>query len=454
MKVLSASSKRFFVRDILLYLSVLFLASPVVMPTPALSGRQEPIINRDRGREMLRNIKDALKDLYYDPAFHGMNVDQRFREAEKQINEARSTWQINAIIAQVLSQLDDSHTRFIPPELVVGVNFGFQMQMIGNTCYVVRLQTGSDAEAKGLKVGDMIYAIEGFEPTRESLWKIIYSYFVLMPPPALRVTVQEPTAKLRELTVAAAVSEMKRRKVKLSDHTDNPPKYYLSEDVIICKLPSFDLNDQEVDEMMKRIRVHKLLILDLRGNPGGRVATEQRLISYFFDSDIKVGDEKRRNKISPRIAKSRGPDKIFTGTLIVLVDSKSTSAAEVFARVMQLEKRGRVIGDTTGGAVMTSVLASFAFKTAAAWLTGPKSLYGVNITIADLIMSDGKSLEKTGVIPDELLLPRRADLAGKRDPLLARAASLAGIQLDANKAGTIFPVEWEDEVNGDSDDKK
>jgi hypothetical protein len=69
-------------------------------------------------------------------------------------------------------------------------------------------------------------------------------------------------------------------------------------------------------------------------------------------------------------------------------------------------------------------------------------------------MSDGKSLEKTGVIPDELLLPRRADLAGKRDPLLARAASLAGIQLDANKAGTIFPVEWEDEVNGDSDDKK
>jgi C-terminal processing protease CtpA/Prc len=47
--------------------------------------------------------------------------------------------------------------------------------------------------------------------------------------------------------------------------------------------------------------------------------------------------------------------------------------------------------------------------------------YGVEITIADLIMTDGKSLEKHDVIPDVTLLPCASDLADGRDPVLAHA---------------------------------
>jgi C-terminal processing protease CtpA/Prc len=422
-------------------LFVLLLIALLFLPDSARSqSGATPVIDRGRGKEMLQNIKRALKDTYYDPNFRGMNVETRFRQAEEQIDKATSTGQILAIIAQALVELDDSHTSFLPPELVVEPDFGFKLQMIGDTCYVTSVKAGGDAETKGLKAGYVIYAIEGFEPTRDSLWKIIYSYFVLLPQPTLKLTIREPKGTLKEFLVNSAISKNKIRHIEAIINSDVHPSYYdLAPDTIVCRLPEFNLSDGDVDDMMKRIKVSQNLILDLRGNPGGLVSMEQRLIGSFFDHDVKIGDEKERKKTSERTAKTRGPNKIFPGKVFVLIDSNSSSAAEVFARIMQLEKRGVVIGDRSAGKVMTSVQTGFVFNTAAASSSQftRAAFYGANITIADLIMSDGKSLEKTGVTPDLLLLPTAEDMANGRDPILAKAATLAGATIDAEKAGTI-----------------
>ena len=61
---------------------------------------------------------------------------------------------------------------------------------------------------------------------------------------------------------------------------------------------------------------------------------------------------------------------------------------------------------------------------------------------ADIIMTDGKSLEHFGVVPDELRLPTAQDMAAKRDPVLAYAVSLLGGKITPAEAGALFPLEW------------
>jgi C-terminal processing protease CtpA/Prc len=99
---------------------------------------------------------------------------------------------------------------------------------------------------------------------------------------------------------------------------------------------------------------------------------------------------------------------------------------------VQLEKRGTVIGDRTAGAVMTS--RQFGHTVG----LGAMAFYGASITVSDVRMSDGGSLEKVGVTPDEIALPSPDDLAASRDPVLARAVAIAGGEITPEQAGALF----------------
>jgi carboxyl-terminal processing protease len=134
------------------------------------------------------------------------------------------------------------------------------------------------------------------------------------------------------------------------------------------------------------------------------------------------------------MVKPRGP--YFSGKLTVLVDRDSASASELFARVIQLEHRGQVVGDRTAGAVMEA--REFLESVGTDYVTN----YGLSITSANLVMTDGKSLENTGVTPDQMLIPRASDLAEGSDPVLANVAERAGLKISPAEAGKLFPYEW------------
>jgi len=424
---------------------VFLLVTGAVMPAQSqVSGP-----DRERGHVMLDQVKDDIKESYYDPSFHGLDLDARFKAADQMLNKATSLGQVFGIIAQTVVGLNDSHTFFVPPEQTVRSDYGWQLQAIGDKCYVVAVKPGSDAEAKGLKPGDQVLEVNGVPPRREEMWKFRYLYYTLRPQAGMHLLVKTPDGEQRPVDVLAKVRNDKRRLdftqgwdiFKTIREYENESQLYrhrheeLGDDVFIWKMQYFGGDSDKVDFMMDRVRNHKALILDLRGNSGGAEDTLLRLIGRLLEKDLTVGSLRRRKETKPLIAKSSGQN-AYKGKLVVLVDSESASAAEMLARVMQLEKRGMVIGDRTAGAVMRSRFHPHQMGMDVA------VFYGVSVTDADVIMQDGKSLERGGVVPDEVVLPSAKDLASKQDPVLSRAAQLVGTKLDPVKAGAMFPREW------------
>lgn len=412
-------------------------------------------LERDRARNMLETIKSEIKRNYYDPSFHGIDLDAHFKRADEKLKQATSNGQAFGIIAQALLDFDDSHLYFVPPQRSSRFDYGWRMQMLGDKCFITAVKPGSDAEKKGLKPGDEIWSVDGFEPTRANHWKMSYFYYSLRPRPGVRLVVTPPGGQQREVDVLTKVTEGRRvkdltgasatssmdindfwREAEDAERENRDRAVSVGEDLFVWKMSEFDLSEAQVDDVMGKARKHKALLLDLRGNSGGYEKTLLRLVGHFFDREVKVGDIKRRKESKPLVAATRGGDRVFQGPLVVLVDSHSGSAAELFARVVQLEKRGVVVGDQTPGNVMRSRLYDHTSG------VDTVSFYGVSVTDADIVMTDGKSLERVGVRPDHLMLPTGADLAAGRDPVLAFAASLAGVKIDPEKAGAFFPPKW------------
>jgi carboxyl-terminal processing protease len=422
---------------------LVFFALVLLACTSAFSqfnARHLPL-NRYRGAEMLSNIKHDLKENYYDADFHGMKLDERFKIAEDKIEHAQSNGQIYAIIAQLLSELDDSHTVFLPPAWGLKVDYGFEMQTIGDRCYVTSVVPDSDAAKQQLKPGDQILTIDGFAATRANLWRIEYSYFLLQPRDGMTLNLRNPAgdAKTISLRMKMIAGEKLEKLYRKSQPLFQPRYHELNPEVMICKFPHFEFDNSEIEEMMKRIGNRKILIFDLRGNGGGLQRTMLHLLGYFFDREVNVATLQERMATTPLLSlPQRG--KTFTGKLIVLVDSSSASAAEIFARTMQIQKRGVVIGDRTAGDVMISRAFVRGFRRPPADDWSFSMGYGARITIADCLMPDGKSLEHAGVIPDETLLPTPQDIAAERDPVLARAIELGGGHATPKDAASLFPA--------------
>jgi len=246
---------------------------------------------------------------------------------------------------------------------------------------------GTDAQAKGLRIGDQIRRI-GDRSGRE-------------------LTLSEAARALRGpngSSIVVSISrreeprredvEVSRKKISLPPPRLDPAQ----EGVAVVKLPAFGPGSAKafagILERLQKEKFHRA-ILDLRGNAWGEMDEAVRAASSLVgDRTIaKVRDRKGEEKLIT----SSGPKAAWSGDLLLLTDAGTAYAAEVFVAAIVdagLAKQG---GETTlgrGGEQEVLPLANGDY---------------LSLTVRKFISPSGKAWHGSGLTPSVSLPADPAD---------------------------------------------
>ncbi|HKP46364.1 MAG TPA: PDZ domain-containing protein, partial [Pyrinomonadaceae bacterium] len=187
----------------------IFITLSFLLSCALVASAQSLSYNREMGRTILSVIQSDIKKNYYDPSFHGLDLENHFKAADEKIKNAQNLNEILGILASAVMELKDSHTFFVPPRRTTRVEHGWEMRLIGDKAYIIAVQPDSDAEAKGLQAGDRVLSLEGMVVTRKNLPDLQYIFYLLAPRTAMHMFVEKPDGQRRELTIDGRVHEGK-----------------------------------------------------------------------------------------------------------------------------------------------------------------------------------------------------------------------------------------------------
>lgn len=405
----------------------------------ASAAAQDLDFERQRALMMLDATASNVEKNFYDPQLKGLDWKGLVEVARQRIRSARSVNAIYSAIFALVDQLNDSHTKFLPPSRAARIRFGFDAKPFGEKVLIYEMRKKGAAEAAGLQLGDQLLVINGFKVERATFDAMMLYLRVLSPvtamdlvvkrgsdpPRAVRVEADvQPEALVEDLTridnIYKLIREDQAEREKALHRVDEDGIGYLF-------IPHFGVSPEKITSLVEKIEKARAAVLDLRDNPGGRVDTLTTFVGHFEPEPTVIGDTISRKKTEPMKVKPRKPN--LNIPLFILVDSESSSAAEVVPRHLQLAGRAVVIGDRTSGRV-----------TAARFYVGhigteTVTLYGVSVAVERLVFPDGQELEGRGVTPDHICVPTPDDLREKRDPCLGLALRLAAEKLgSADKA--------------------
>jgi carboxyl-terminal processing protease len=347
---------------------------------------------------------------------------QRFQALAAQYPAAEPAVLAHAAVAAMATAADDTHTHFLTPrqyqdhlawirgEVKYG---GIGARLRGPVLTIVEVFAGSPAEQGGLRPGDRILAVEDTSTDDMRVDQAVQ--LVRGPagsPIGLRVQ-RAGTGQVHTLTLTRAdiqVPFVESRRI---------------DDLGYVRLRGFP--EPSVGDAVERAVTSlqeqgvRGLVLDLRGNSGGRLDVGSRLLSRFVPSGPIYQEVDRRGRQQTRTLRAAAP--ILTVPLAVLIDEGTASMGEIFAVNVQEHGVGRLFGQNTMGSVAASQVLP---------LTDGSAL---QLSIMQIYSGQGARLNRTGVSPDEAIELRLEDLQSGRDPQLDRAVSY--LRETARQASTV-----------------
>ncbi|MFN8635725.1 MAG: S41 family peptidase [Chloroflexota bacterium] len=252
------------------------------------------------------------------------------------------------------------------------------------TTVVLEVFDGSPAAAAGVKIGDRIVAVDGVAVVSDSTENAI-NRLRGAPGTSVQVTV-ERRGEPAPLTLTLVRGEITLPFVKWSvlPRDDGRKIGYIQ----IRGFPEPSV-DEKVGQALSELDGRGIdgLILDLRGNSGGRIDVGIKVVSRFLQDGIifqQVDRSGRERKVSPV------PGQYWQRSvpISVLVDGGTASMGEIVSSALQEAGAARIVGTTTAGSVAGARMYPLANGGA------------LQITVLTITSGQGRVLNDAGVTPD------------------------------------------------------
>ncbi len=420
----------------------------------------------------------TIKDNYFDQTFNGLNWDDIRKEYQSKALKAAGSLEFHTVLQDMISRLNRSHFVIVPPEVYrelekakdqarekdaagkeeedgegeepgdkdhdefflndddAKFGIGIDIRMIGSQVVITGVEEASAADKAGLKPGFVIDKVNDVS-LKELLQKMLFagSYGKLtekvFPMAVLGYFIngeKESSVLIDYLDdkdkPQAVIIKRERLNGRLIKPVPNFPRQFfsfesrsLNADTGYLRFNMFAMPAVEgICGALREFKDKKAVIIDLRGNIGGSIGAMIGIVGLLIDKPVILGTQIFKSSKEPILVRPQG--RKYDGKLIVLVDSMSHSAAEIFAGGLQENGGLKVVGEKSAGQALPS--------TTVVLSTGALFMY----PYANFQTPGGNFIEGNGVEPDVKVPRERKTLLEGKDSQLDAAVALLKVETE------------------------
>ena len=257
---------------------------------------------------------------------------------------------------------------------------GMEIRQIKDEIVVVEVQRAGPADKGGVQVGDRIRQIDG-EVVDTGTMRMADIQALLQGEFGSSLTLE-----IERLGEAQSQTYTLSRDQRSGQQQMVPFYGTVSEHIGYAKLIAFDATAaEEVRDALKELKKTqpelKGMILDLRGNPGGRVDQAIGVVNVFIAAGEKIVEIRGRDAEKPERFGTRNKPVDTDIPLAILINRGSASASEIVAGAVQDLDRGVVVGQRSFGKGLVQNVRPLSFNTQ------------LKITIAKYYIPSGRCIQ-------------------------------------------------------------
>lgn len=350
-------------------------------------------------------LDDVVYKITHNAFVPGVDFDkfpEYLAKEQSSIDKTTDITEFTAAINRAFRNFGASHIVLSSPEMAAArenrsmVGLGVQIDIIEEGIKIVGVLPLGPAKEAGIEPGDILILANGKKPqSREDLGGAEGT--------KIKLKVKKSDGKLVDI-------EITRRKFStVVPETLEWP----NEKTALLRIPSFDLgySRTNVEKLINEASKADTLILDLRMNGGGAVINLLHLSSYFLPERAVLGTFINRYMVQDFVEETKGDPKDlksiaawtnqkvragtpkdtvkpFKGKVVCLVNGGTGSASEMMAAALREHLKSPIIGETSAGAVLASVIIPI------------REGFSLQYPFTDYITKDGIRLEGNGIQPD------------------------------------------------------